>query len=99
MSLKSEYSENKELIISVGDCFRYKDHLTFFKIIKLISNDIRTVILDLKKTRYIDISAVGMILVLRDLTIEQEKKLKVVNLQPEVEVILKAVQLDKLLKF
>lgn len=97
MSLKYEYSKNNELIISVGYSFEFSDHSSFFKIIKQINHGISSIILDFKRTTVIDYSALGMILILIDLTIEQQKKLNFINLQPEIKVLLKAVELDKIL--
>ncbi len=97
MSLKYEFSENHELIITVGDSFGFIDHKSFFEIIKQITHNISSIILDFQRTTFIDYSALGMILILRDLTIEQQKKLNVINLQPEIKFLLKAVELDKIL--
>lgn len=67
MAVSTQISEdNKELIISVDDRFDFSLHQQFRDAYSHTTNKDMNYILDLSKTNYMDSSALGMILLLKD---------------------------------
>lgn len=60
------YSDNKELVISIDDRFDFSLHQQFRDSYQSITTTGLTFTLDLSKTDYMDSSALGMILLLKD---------------------------------
>jgi anti-anti-sigma factor len=54
--------------------------------------------LDLSRTEYMDSSALGMVLLLRDHAGGDKARIKILNARPDVEKILRIANFDKLLE-
>jgi len=89
-------SAKKELQIKVAGRFDFGVHQDFRKATDMIDNSIKSIVIDLQQTDYVDSSALGMLLVLRDKMSEARQAIKIINVQPEVKKILQIANFDKL---
>ncbi|MEY4767566.1 MAG: hypothetical protein RL637_205 [Pseudomonadota bacterium] len=90
-------SEQQQLIIKVSGRFDFSMHQVFRKATEQINiNHIKHIIIDMKETDYIDSSALGMLLVLRDKMGEDREAVSINNAKPEVRKILDIANFNKL---
>lgn len=96
MNISSKYNkETKELVISVSGRFDFSS-LEDFKQSYLNYEDVKSYLIDLKETQYLDSSALGMLLGLRDYAGGDEAKIKIININDEVNKILQITRLNEL---
>ena len=88
--------ENNELMIKVSGRFDFGVHQDFRRASEMVVGSIKSVVIDLQGTDYVDSSALGMLLVLRDKLGENKQAIKIVNAKPEVKKILQIASFDKL---
>ena len=89
-------SETNTLEIKITGRFDFGIHQEFRKATEQASNGVKTVIVDMRNVDYVDSSALGMLLVLRDKVGESINAIKIKNSKPEVKKILEIANFDKL---
>jgi anti-anti-sigma factor len=93
VELKSDVGE---LNIKISGRFDFSVHQEFRKATEKISSAVKQVIVDLRATDYVDSSALGMLLVLRDKIGSSKQNVRIINANPEVKKILEIASFDKL---
>ncbi|WP_426136796.1 STAS domain-containing protein [Pseudomonas sp. PWP3-1b2] len=97
MSVESEVSpDGKKLTITIKGRFDFGSHQTFRDAYERFYKVPDQYIVDLKETTYMDSSALGMLLLLRDHAGGDESQVQVVNSTPDVRKILAISNFDKL---
>ncbi len=97
MTIDTNYdSGTSTLTIKVSGRFDFGVHQGFRKAIEQIPATMRTVIVDLQFTEYMDSSALGMLLVLRDKVSNAQQSVRLLNPKPDVRKILEIANFDKL---
>jgi len=98
MAVYSEMSEdNKELIISIDDRFDFSLHQQFREAYADNTEQNLTYVLDLSKTEYMDSSALGMILLLKDHVQLYASTLVISKPNDTVQKILEIAQFHRLM--
>ena len=92
----SSSSDGLELTIAVSGSFDFSQHQAFRSICENASNRIQRFIIDLGAADYIDSSALGMLLVLRDRVGGSRDKVKLAKVKPEVKKIFEIANFDQL---
>ena len=87
--------DNKILTIRVSGRFDFGVHQDFRKATDM-AEDVKTIVVDLRNTDYVDSSALGMMLILRDKVGEDKAAVQLINAKPEVSKILEIANFDKL---
>ncbi len=90
-SLKSD-----TLYIKVSGRFDFGVHNEFRQALKLIGNGVKRIEVDFSATDYLDSSALGMLLVLRDKVSGAKTVIEILHVKPEVRKILEIANFDKL---
>jgi len=95
MAVNAEMSQDgKKLTIQVKGRFDFGKHQEFRNAYE--ANRPELVVVDLKDATYLDSSALGMLLMLRDHVGGDESEIRVVNTNPDVRKILAISNFDKL---
>ncbi len=89
-------SATKILEIKISGRFDFGIHQNFRKVTEQASSDVNAVIVDMGNVDYVDSSALGMLLVLRDKAGESKSAVRLKNPKPEVRKILEIANFDKL---
>ncbi len=84
------------LYIDVSGRFDFSVHNQFSDALKLAQNGITAIEVDLANTDYVDSSALGMLLMLRDRLTGDKKNIKIKNARNDVKKILEIVNFEKL---
>lgn len=87
---------SKTLTIAVSGRFDFGIHQEFRKATEQASNGVSTIIVDMTKVSYLDSSALGMLLVLRDKVGESKSAVRIKGANPDVKKILSIANFDKL---
>jgi len=87
---------NNELLIKIVGRFDFSMHQDFRKLSNESMSDTKKIIIDLSKTEYVDSSALGMLLILRDKVGNDKQSIRIINAKPEVKKILQIANFDKL---
>lgn len=99
MSITATPSNNGEdLIIAVAGRFDFNSLQGFRKAYENAAIKPKTYIVDLKSSDYLDSSALGMLLALRDYATDEGASIKIINCNPDVKKILVITKLDELFK-
>lgn len=85
-----------ELRINVSGRFDFSMHQDFRKVSEQDAVGVKSIIIDLGRTEYVDSSALGMLLVLRDKVGDHQAAIRIVNARPDVKKILQIANFDKL---
>ena len=97
MAVTSEMStDGSELIISVTGRFDFGSHQEFREAYERQPTKPGLITVDLASATYLDSSALGMLLLLRDYAGGDKGKLRLVNSSPDVRKILAISNFDKL---
>ncbi|MCP1464709.1 MULTISPECIES: STAS domain-containing protein [Pseudomonas] len=97
MSIESEVSlDGKKLTIAIKGRFDFSSHQTFRDAYERFYKVPESYVVDLKETTYMDSSALGMLLLLRDHAGGEESEVQVINTNPDVRKILAISNFDKL---
>jgi len=97
MTVEVSFSANKtELLVRVSGRFDFSLHQDFRKLSENDANTVRKISIDLARTDYIDSSALGMLLILRDKVDEDKDAITIINAKPDVKKILQIANFDKL---
>ncbi|WP_338582386.1 STAS domain-containing protein [Pseudomonas sp. MAG733B] len=95
MSVVTEVSpDGQKLTISIKGRFDFAKHQAFRESYE--SRDLAEVVVDLKDATYLDSSALGMLLLLRDHAGGENSDIRVVNSSSDVKKILAISNFDKL---
>jgi len=89
-------SASKTLTINILGRFDFGLHQDFRQATTQASNGVAAIIVDLGKVDYMDSSALGMLLVLRDKVGERKGAITIKNAKPDVMKILQIANFDKL---
>lgn len=97
MAIKSTMSSNgQELTISVQGRFDFSSLQMFRNAYESQEEQPKTYVVDLKESDYLDSSALGMLLALRDHAGGDSASIRIVNCNPDVKKILVITKLDEL---
>ena len=97
MAVETDFSqEGKKLTIKVKGRFDFGKHQEFRNAYERQGQRPETVVVDLKEATYLDSSALGMLLLLRDHAGGDESDIRVVLASPDVRKILAISNFDKL---
>ncbi|KTC49821.1 anti-anti-sigma factor [Pseudomonas fluorescens ABAC62] len=97
MSVDSEVSlDGKKLTITIKGRFDFGSHQAFRDAYERFYKGPEVYVVDLKEATYMDSSALGMLLLLRDHAGGDEAQVKVSNANPDVRKILAISNFDKL---
>lgn len=97
MAVETDFSqEGKKLTIKVKGRFDFGKHQEFRNAYERQGQRPETVVVDLKEATYLDSSALGMLLLLRDHAGGDESDIRVVHASPDVRKILAISNFDKL---
>ncbi|WP_339416615.1 MULTISPECIES: STAS domain-containing protein [unclassified Pseudomonas] len=97
MSVESEVSlDGKKLTIVIKGRFDYGSHQTFREAYEPFNKVPELYVVDLKDTLYMDSSALGMLLLLRDHAGGDDSEVRVINSNSDVRKILAISNFDKL---
>jgi HptB-dependent secretion and biofilm anti anti-sigma factor len=97
MAVETHYDVAKAtLTIKVAGRFDFAVHQDFRKAIEKITPAMKVIVIDFFVTEYMDSSALGMLLVLRDKVSTAQQTVQLVNTRPEVRKILDIAHFDKL---
>ena len=89
-------SATNTLKIIISGRFDFGIHQEFRKASEQVSSGVNTVVMDMGNVDYLDSSALGMLLVLRDKVGENKSAVRIINPKPEVRKILEIANFDKL---
>jgi len=89
-------SATKTLEIQVSGRFDFAIHQEFRKATEQADIGVNSIIVDMGGTDYVDSSALGMLLVLRDKVGEDKSAIQIKNVKPDVRKILEIANFDKL---
>lgn len=96
MAVETQLDQDKKILtIRIGGRFDFAVHQDFRKATDQ-AEGVSTIIVDLRNTEYVDSSALGMLLVLRDKVGERQDAVQLINAKPEVNKILQIANFDKL---
>lgn len=97
MAVVAELSpDNKKLTIRVSGRFDFGRHQAFREAYERLNERPDSVVVDLKEATYLDSSALGMLLMLRDHAGGDESDVRVINCSPDVSKILAISNFHKL---
>jgi anti-anti-sigma factor len=97
MSVESEVSlDGKKLTIAIKGRFDFGSHQTFRDAYERFYKVPELYVVDLRETTYMDSSALGMLLLLRDHAGGEEAEVRVINSSSDVRKILAISNFDKL---
>ena len=97
MKVESEVSlDGKKLTIAIKGRFDFGSHQTFREAYERFYKVPELYVVDLKETTYLDSSALGMLLLLRDHAGGDEADIRVINSNSDVRKILGISNFDKL---
>lgn len=88
--------EKKILTITVSGRFDFGVHQDFRKATDQATGAVDTIIVDMGEADYVDSSALGMLLVLRDKVGDNRESVRIRNAKPDVKKILEIANFDKL---
>jgi len=95
MNLKKILSDNGNVItITIPEKFDFKMHKDFRNTYE--DEKSKTVVLDMGETQYMDSSALGMLLQLKEFTDEHNSKVCISNANSSISQIIKIAHFDKL---
>jgi len=98
MTVEVFFNESSnELQVKVAGRFDFSMHQDFRKLSEdAAKGKVSSIRIDLGRTEYVDSSALGMLLVLRDKVGNQQSAIKIINARPDVKKILTIANFDKL---
>jgi anti-anti-sigma factor len=97
MAIETKLDAEKQILeIKISGRFDFSVHQDFRKATQQASSGVSAIIVDMSETDYVDSSALGMLLVLRDKVGESKEAISIKNAKPEVRKILDIANFDKL---
>ena len=99
LSINTDLSEDgRTATIHVTGKFDFSVHKDFREAYNQLNPMPQHIILDLSRTEYMDSSALGMVLLLKEHLDGDKNRLEIRNARPEVEKILRIANFDKLVE-
>jgi len=99
MAIASDYNEEKkELTLKISGNFDINVYQKFGESYKDHLNPETTIIIDLTETEYMDSSALGMLLMLRERAGGESSSIEIVNCTPGIKKILATANFQRLFK-
>lgn len=96
MTIETNLDTKKQILeIKITGRFDFSVHQDFRKATQQ-ANGVTAIVVDMSKTDYVDSSALGMLLVLRDKVGENKEAITIKNAKLEVKKILAIANFDKL---
>ncbi|GAC15284.1 STAS domain-containing protein [Aliiglaciecola lipolytica] len=96
MSLETRISDDQNVLtIYMEEKFDFGKVQEFRDAYLHISDSVKTIVVDLSHTEYMDSSALGMLLNMQKIMAERIETFKIVNCRPQVVKILKISRFDK----
>ncbi len=92
----TESEDKQEVTIHVSGRFDFSCHHSFLQEYKNYPKGEKRFVLDLNDTEYMDSSAMGMLLQLREHAVKQDGNVSLINANESVREILKIANFDKL---
>lgn len=92
----SSSADGKELTIKVQGRFDFSALQNFRNAYETLEKPVERYVIDLRESDYLDSSALGMLLALRDYAGGDSADIKIVNCKPDVKKILVITKLDEL---
>jgi HptB-dependent secretion and biofilm anti anti-sigma factor len=89
-------AEKQELKIRVSGKFDFGVHQDFRMATEKATDKVKTIVVDLGPTDYLDSTALGMLLVLREKVGDKKESVRITGARPEVKKILQIANFDKL---
>ncbi|HEY3698470.1 MAG TPA: STAS domain-containing protein [Spongiibacteraceae bacterium] len=89
-------NDGAELIIEVEGRFDFSAHQEFRKAYEVAGAKPRKFVVDMHRANYLDSSALGMLLLLRDYAGGDDSQIQIANCNPEVKNILTVSNFDQL---
>lgn len=89
-------SASRTLEINISGRFDFGMHQDFRKATEEASTGVNSIIVNMGNVDYVDSSALGMLLVLRDKVGESKSAVRIKNIKSEVKKILEIANFDKL---
>lgn len=97
MAIETKINEERQILeIKITGRFDFSVHQDFRKATQQASTGVNGIVVDMTETDYVDSSALGMLLVLRDKVGENKEAISIKNAKPEVRKILDIANFDKL---
>lgn len=97
MAVETHLDAEKQILeIKISGRFDFSVHQDFRKATQQASSGVTAIMVDMSETDYVDSSALGMLLVLRDKVGENKEAISIKNAKPEVRKILDIANFDKL---
>jgi HptB-dependent secretion and biofilm anti anti-sigma factor len=94
--LKNKSSDGNEVTISLPEKFDFQLHKEFRQAYE--EEGVKSLVLDMNKTQYMDSSALGMLLQLKEYTDKNNSKISIKNASENVMQIMQIAHFDKLFK-
>lgn len=92
----SHNQENRELIVKITGRFDFGIYQDFRQVLDWPKETVKTIIIDLRQTEYMDSSALGMLLTLRENLNKDKNAIILRHARPEIKKILEIANFDKL---
>ncbi len=97
MTIQTKLDEVKHILeIKITGRFDFSVHQDFRRATQEASSGVNQIVVDMSDTDYVDSSALGMLLVLRDKVGENKEAISLKNAKSEVRKILDIANFDKL---
>ncbi len=97
MSVETHLDEKTQTLeVTISGRFDFSIHQNFRKVTQQAGAGVKAISIDLSDTDYMDSSALGMLLVLRDKVGENKESITIKNAKTEVKKILEIANFDKL---
>lgn len=94
--LSSGSADGKELTIRIKGRFDFSTHQDFRNAYESAPPDMNSYTVDLREATYLDSSALGMLLLLRDHAGGDGKRVRIINCNPDVKKILAISNFEQL---
>jgi anti-anti-sigma factor len=88
-------SSNETVTVSIRGAFSFPMYKQFRELAQQLDTD-KQFVIDLAETTYMDSSALGILLQLRDEVDQETAKIRIVNCRPEIRKILAIAHFDKI---
>ncbi len=97
MGIRAELSsDGREMVIAVEGRFDFSTHRDFRDSYEQAAQPLETYTVDMREASYLDSSALGMLLLLRDHAGGDASEVRIVNCNPSVRRILKVSNFEQL---
>lgn len=97
MAISSQLNiDGSEMTIKIDGRFDFSQHQAFRAALEVPKGHIKTFVVDLSRSDYMDSAALGMLLLLLEKAEGNRERVKLVNPNPNVKKILEIANFDKL---